>query len=78
MNNRSKNFTKAELEEIKNLNDRIHRLDNEILCSNMADCPQWGIEEPLRKKWSKERDECRAKIHAIAGGRDWIHALYGE
>lgn len=71
-------FTEVELKKIKELNDEIHRLDNEILCSDMADSPQWGIEEPLRKKWSKERDEARTKIHAIAGGRDWIKALYGK
>lgn len=73
-----KAFTDAEKKEIRTLLDEIHRLDNEILCSNMADCPQWGIEEPLRKKWDKERDEARTRIHTIADGRDWIKAIYGE
>ena len=71
-------FTKAELDEIRGLNDRIHRLDNEILCSNMADGRAYFDEEPLRKKWSAERKEAYAKIHAIAGDRDWIKALYGK
>lgn len=71
-------FSEAEMREIRALNDEIVRLDNEILCSNMADCPQWGIEEPMRKKWAKERDECYIKIDVIADGRDWIKALYGS
>ena len=71
-------FTDVEKNEIKTLLDEVHRLDNEILCSDMADCPQWGIEEPLRKQWSKERDEAYAKIRTIADGRDWIKAIYGE
>jgi hypothetical protein len=66
------------LEEIKNLNDRIDRLDNEILCSNMADGRAYFDEEPLRKKWSQERSEARARICEIADGRDWIKALYGS
>ena len=74
----SEEFSQEEINEIKRLNKEIDRLDNEILCSNMADCPQWGIEEPLRKKWGKERDECRAKIKEIADGRDWIKAIYGR
>ncbi len=70
-------FTEAELKEIKELDDKIGHLHNEILCSNMADGRAYFDEEPLRKKWSKEIDEAYARIHEIAKGRDWIHAICG-
>lgn len=71
-------FTEAEIKEIKELEDRISHLHNEILCSNMADGRAYFDEEPLRKKWSKEIDEAYARIHEIAGDRDWIKGIYGE
>ena len=33
------------------------RLYNELLCSNMADCPQWGQEAKYRAKIEKRLDE---------------------
>jgi len=71
-------FTDAEKKEIMGLQEEIDRLHNNILCSNMADGRAYFDEEPLRKKWSAQIDEAYAKIHAIAGNRDWIHAIYGE
>ena len=71
-------FTEAEIKEIKALSDKIDRLHNEILCSNMADGRAYFDEEPLRERWSKEIDEAYAKIHEIAGDRDWIEGIHGE
>ena len=70
-------FSEAEKQEIRCLYKEIKRLDNEILCSDMADGKQWFIEEPMRKEWRKERSECYNKIHSIAGDRDWVKAICG-